>query len=84
MTRSFLDETAEGGFCLPRGPPQSGNHVPSLAKSLTIALQPLGLHDAVTMLAAGAEMGGEGTEEASYTDLERLVRSVGHMPRANE
>ncbi|KAI4247881.1 MAG: hypothetical protein L6R42_009493 [Xanthoria sp. 1 TBL-2021] len=52
------------------------------SKSLTIALQPPGLHDAVTMLAAGAEMGGEGTEEASYADLERLVRSVGHLPLA--
>lgn len=52
------------------------------SKSLTIALQPPGLHDAVTMLAAGAEMGGEGTEEASYADLERLVRSVGYLPLA--
>lgn len=52
------------------------------SKLLTIALQPPGFYDAVTMLAAGAEMGGEGIEEASYADLERLVRSVGHLPLA--
>ncbi|KAL8735363.1 MAG: hypothetical protein Q9166_000908 [cf. Caloplaca sp. 2 TL-2023] len=46
------------------------------SKSLTIALQPLGLYDAVTMLAAGAEIAREST------DLEPLVRSVGHLPLA--
>ncbi|KAL8875161.1 MAG: hypothetical protein Q9198_006438 [Flavoplaca austrocitrina] len=34
------------------------------------------------MLAAGARRGGEGTEDASYADLEPLVRSVGHLPLA--
>ncbi|KAL9035768.1 MAG: hypothetical protein Q9180_004677 [Flavoplaca navasiana] len=34
------------------------------------------------MLAAGAEIGAEGTEDASSADLERLVRSVGHLPLA--
>jgi hypothetical protein len=48
-------------------------------QSLTIALQPPGIDDAVTMLAAGAE---GSTKEASYADLERLVRSVGNLPLA--
>ncbi|KAL8885668.1 MAG: hypothetical protein Q9215_006511 [Flavoplaca cf. flavocitrina] len=52
------------------------------SKSLMIALQPPGLHDAVKMLAAGARRDGEGTEDASYADLEPLVRSVGHLPLA--
>jgi len=51
-------------------------------KSPMLALQPPGTDDAVAMLAAGAEMGGKSTEEASYADLERLVRSVGHLPLA--
>ena len=34
------------------------------------------------MLEAGAELDGDSTEEASYTDLERLVRSVGNLPLA--
>ena len=52
------------------------------SKSLTIALHPPGPHDAVKMLAAGAGRGGEGTEDASYADLEPLVQSVGHLPLA--
>lgn len=51
-------------------------------KSLTIALQPPGIDDAVAMFAAGAEMGEENTREASGADLERLVRSVGNLPLA--
>ena len=51
-------------------------------KSFVLALQPPGTNDAVTMLAAGAEMGGESTAEASYADFERLVRSVGNLPLA--
>ena len=51
-------------------------------KSLMLALQPPGIDDAVAMLVAGAEIGGGSTEEASYADLERLVRSVGNLPLA--
>jgi len=51
-------------------------------KSLTVALQPPGIDDAVAMLAAGAELGGANTEKASYASLERLVRSVGNLPLA--
>lgn len=51
-------------------------------KSLVLALQPPGIDDAVAMLAAGAEMGEESTEEASNVDLERLVKSVGNLPLA--
>ena len=51
-------------------------------KSVKLALQPPGINDAVTMLAAGAGMGGESTAKASYADLERLVRSVGNLPLA--
>lgn len=47
-----------------------------------LALQSSEISDAVTMLAAGAEMSGESTAEASYADLERLVRSVGNLPLA--
>ncbi|KAL8876041.1 MAG: hypothetical protein Q9192_008939, partial [Flavoplaca navasiana] len=52
------------------------------SKSLTIALQPPGLHDAVNMLAAGAGRYGEDAEDARYANLECLVRSVGHLPLA--
>jgi len=51
-------------------------------KTLTIALQPPRIDDAVAMLAAGADMDGVSREEASYADLERLVRSVGNLPLA--
>ncbi len=52
------------------------------SKSLVLALQPSGIDDAVAMLAAGAEMGEESTEEASNADLERLVKSMGNLPLA--
>ncbi|KAL8697122.1 MAG: hypothetical protein Q9201_007299 [Fulgogasparrea decipioides] len=51
-------------------------------KSIMLALQPPGNDDAVAMLAAGADIGGKSTEEASYRDLELLVRSVGNLPLA--
>lgn len=51
-------------------------------QSLPIALQPPGNDDAIAMLAAGAEMGGGSTDEASNADLERIVRSVGNLPLA--
>lgn len=51
-------------------------------QSLTIALQPPGIDDAIATLAAGAEMGGESRNEVSNADLERLVRSVGDLPLA--
>ena len=51
-------------------------------KSLTIALQPPGIDDAVAMFAAGAGMGGENTRGTSGADLERLIRSVGNLPLA--
>ena len=51
-------------------------------KSLVLALQSSGINDAVTMLAAGAEMGGESMAEASYADLECLIRSVGNLSLA--
>ena len=47
-----------------------------------LALQSPEISDAVTMLAAGAEMSEESTAEASYADLERLVQSVGNLPLA--
>ncbi len=53
-----------------------------LEQSLTIALQPPGIDDAVAMLTAGAEMGGGKTKKASNADLECLVRSVGNLPLA--
>jgi len=51
-------------------------------QSLTIALQPPGIDDAVAMLTAGAEMGGGKTKKASNADLECLVRSMGNLPLA--
>ena len=54
----------------------------NLGKSLMLALQPPGIDDAVTILAAGGQMGGESTEEASYADLEHLVQSLGDLPLA--
>ena len=47
-------------------------------KSLILPLQPSGINDAFTILAAGAEMVGGITEEASYADLECLVWLVGN------
>lgn len=51
-------------------------------QSLTIALQPPGIDDAIAILAAGAGKGGGSTEEASNADLESLVRAVGNLPLA--
>lgn len=51
-------------------------------KSLTIALQPPGIDDAVAMFAVGAEIDGENTRGASGANLARLVQSVGNLPLA--
>ncbi|KAL8914575.1 MAG: hypothetical protein Q9172_007051 [Xanthocarpia lactea] len=50
--------------------------------SLMIALHPPGTDEAVAMLAARAEMDGGSIERANNTDLERLVKAVGHLPLA--
>ena len=47
-----------------------------------LALQTPRIDDAIAMLSAGAKLEREGRKEASCTDLERLVRSVGNLPLA--
>lgn len=51
-------------------------------ESSQLALQPPGIGDAVAMLSAGAGIERESRREASYTDAEQVVRSVGNLPLA--
>ncbi len=51
-------------------------------KSLTIALQPPRIDDAITMFAAETEIDGEITRGASDANLARLVQSVRNLPLA--
>lgn len=47
-----------------------------------MALQSPGIDDAIAMLSAGAKLEREDLKEVNYTNLERLVRSVGNLPLA--
>ena len=51
-------------------------------QSFMIALQPPEIDDAVAMLVVEVDVDGVSREEASYADLEHLVRSVGNLPLA--
>ncbi|KAL8785151.1 MAG: hypothetical protein Q9195_008755 [Heterodermia aff. obscurata] len=52
------------------------------SKSLTIALQPPGIDDAIAMFATEAGIGEENMRGASGADLERIVRSMDNLPLA--